>query len=45
MTMTCSLTYRRRYEWEVEKGDYTFALLENGGMDVDTGRNVTLKCV
>ncbi|KXT08453.1 hypothetical protein AC579_5618 [Pseudocercospora musae] len=35
----------RRYEWEVEKGDYTFALLENGGMWADTGTNVTLKSV
>ncbi|EME78196.1 glycoside hydrolase family 3 protein [Pseudocercospora fijiensis CIRAD86] len=35
----------RRYEWEVEKGEYVFALLENGGMGVDTGRNVTLRSV
>jgi hypothetical protein len=34
----------RRYEWELEKGDYTFALLENGGMFVDTSINVTLRC-
>lgn len=35
----------RRYEWEVEKGEYTFALMEDGGMWSDTGRNVTLRCV
>lgn len=35
----------RKYEWEVEKGEYTFALLENGGMFANTDRNVTLKCV
>ena len=34
----------RRYEWELEKGDYTFALLENGGMFVDTSVSVTLRC-
>jgi hypothetical protein len=34
----------RKYEWEVEKGEYTFALLENGGMMADTGTNVTLRC-
>lgn len=35
----------RQYEWVLEKGAYTFALLENGGMDVDTGLNVTLQHV
>ncbi|KAK4497026.1 hypothetical protein PRZ48_011475 [Zasmidium cellare] len=35
----------RKNEWEVEKGEYTFALLEDGGMWADTGRNVTLKCM
>ncbi|GME37928.1 Glycoside hydrolase family 3 [Neofusicoccum parvum] len=35
----------RRYEWEVEKGDYTFAVLEHGGLDADTGMNVTIACV
>ncbi|THU97562.1 glycoside hydrolase [Dendrothele bispora CBS 962.96] len=35
----------RRYEWELETGDYTFALLENGGPEVSTGINVTMTCV
>lgn len=35
----------RENEWEVEKGEYTFALLENGGVYADTGKNVTLRCV
>jgi hypothetical protein len=35
----------RKYEWEVEKGEYPFALLENGGMFVDTSMNLTLTCV
>lgn len=35
----------RRQAWEVEKGVYTFALLENGGMFADTGMNVTMHCV
>ena len=34
----------RRYEWEVEKGEYVFALLEHGGMLADTGVNVTMSC-
>ncbi|KAK3677369.1 hypothetical protein LTR78_002907 [Recurvomyces mirabilis] len=34
----------RRYKWELEKGSYTFALLENGGMLAETGTNVTLSC-
>lgn len=34
----------RKYDWEVEGGDYTFALLEHGGWDADTGVNVTLSC-
>ncbi|KAK5114361.1 hypothetical protein LTR62_002613 [Meristemomyces frigidus] len=34
----------RRYEWEVEKGEYVFALLGDGGMFADTGVNVTLRC-
>lgn len=34
----------RRYEWEVEKGEYVFALLENGGMFVDTSINITMSC-
>ncbi|KAJ8073027.1 hypothetical protein PM082_019895 [Marasmius tenuissimus] len=35
----------RRYDWEVEKGDYTFALLDNGGPLSDRRRNVTLTAV
>ncbi|KAI1206222.1 glycoside hydrolase family 3 protein [Annulohypoxylon truncatum] len=34
----------RKNEWELEKGSYTFALLNHGG-DTDTATNVTLKCV
>ncbi|TGJ82285.1 hypothetical protein E0Z10_g6472 [Xylaria hypoxylon] len=34
----------RQYEWELEKGGYTFALLEHGG-DTDSSVNVTLRCV
>lgn len=34
----------RRNEWELEKGSYTFALLNHGG-DTDTATNVTLNCV
>ncbi|KAI1460966.1 glycoside hydrolase family 3 protein [Annulohypoxylon moriforme] len=34
----------RRNEWELEKGSYTFALLNHGG-DTDTVTNVTLKCI
>ncbi|KAL9097264.1 MAG: hypothetical protein Q9165_000691 [Trypethelium subeluteriae] len=34
----------RTYNWVVEKGDYTFALMENGGSQVDTDTNVTLTC-
>lgn len=35
----------RKYEWELEKGEYNFALLENGGMFADTSVNVTMKYV
>ena len=35
----------RELEWELEKGDYTFALLENSAFDADTGVNVTMNCV
>ncbi|KAJ7219664.1 glycoside hydrolase family 3 protein [Mycena haematopus] len=35
----------RENEWELEKGRYTFALLEHSGFLADTGRNVTLTCV
>lgn len=34
----------RKNEWELEKGLYTFALLDHGG-DTDTAMNVTLNCV
>lgn len=34
----------RKNEWELEKGSYTFALLNHGG-DVDKSTNVTLNCV
>lgn len=34
----------RKNEWELEKGLYTFALLDHGG-DIDTGLNVTLNCI
>lgn len=30
-------------QWELEKGEYTFALLDHGGDAADTGRSVTLK--
>lgn len=32
-------------EWELEKGEYTFALLEHGGDTADTGLNVTMRSV
>lgn len=35
----------RTNKWELEKGDYTFALLENGGSNTDTSKSVTLHCV
>ncbi|PSN70307.1 glycoside hydrolase family 3 protein [Corynespora cassiicola Philippines] len=39
----------RRYEWELEKGTYVFAMLDNGGWDAlwnaNAGGNVTLSCV
>ncbi|KAI0542187.1 glycoside hydrolase family 3 protein [Xylaria digitata] len=34
----------RRYEWELEKGVYTFALLDHGD-DADSSVNVTMRCV
>ncbi|KAI0976266.1 glycoside hydrolase family 3 protein [Xylaria arbuscula] len=34
----------RQYEWELERGDYTFALLEHGG-DTDSSLNVTMRCI
>lgn len=38
-------TLDRRYRWQVEKGSYTFALLENGGMFADTSMSLTMRCV
>ncbi|SMY19547.1 unnamed protein product [Zymoseptoria tritici ST99CH_1A5] len=35
----------RKNEWEVEKGNYTFALMENGGPHAGTEKNVTMQCV
>ncbi|ORY71448.1 glycoside hydrolase family 3 protein [Pseudomassariella vexata] len=35
----------RAYKWKLEKGNYTFALLDHGGDDADTGLNVTLTSV
>ncbi|KAH8769035.1 glycoside hydrolase family 3 protein [Diaporthe sp. PMI_573] len=32
-------------EWELEKGEYTFAVLEHGGDAADTALNVTMKSV
>lgn len=32
------------YQWTVEQGEYTFALLENGGPDSSTSTNVSLTC-
>ncbi|KAI1408127.1 glycoside hydrolase family 3 protein [Hypoxylon sp. FL1857] len=34
----------RKSEWELEKGPYTFALLNHGG-DANTATNITLNCV
>ncbi|KAF2467159.1 glycoside hydrolase family 3 protein [Lindgomyces ingoldianus] len=39
----------RRYHWEVEKGMYVFAMLDNGGWDAlwngNSGGNITLQCI
>lgn len=35
----------RRYEWLLEKGPYTFALMEHSGWDADKTVNVTMQCV
>ncbi|KAF5335037.1 hypothetical protein D9758_017435 [Tetrapyrgos nigripes] len=35
----------RKYEWELEMGDYTFALMENGGPLASTAVRVTMTCV
>ncbi|KAI0805272.1 glycoside hydrolase family 3 protein [Xylaria sp. FL0064] len=34
----------RKYDWELEKGTYTFALLEHGGA-TDSSQNVTMRCI
>ncbi len=35
----------RKYEWELEKRRYTFALLENGGSSATTRTNISLNAV
>ncbi|KAJ7983158.1 glycoside hydrolase family 3 protein [Mycena polygramma] len=35
----------RRYEWELERGDYVFALMERSGVDADKSMNLTMTCV
>jgi hypothetical protein len=35
----------RTYQWELEKGEYTFALLESSGFDADTSNNLTMTCL
>ncbi|KAJ6579657.1 glycoside hydrolase family 3 protein [Mycena vulgaris] len=35
----------RRYDWELEHGDYVFALMDRSGIDADKSTNVTLTCV
>ena len=37
------MTLNRDFQWELEKGSYTFALLEHGGSDADTSINVTMQ--
>jgi hypothetical protein len=39
------MIFNRSNKFELEKGTYTFALLENGGSDADTSKSVTLQCV
>lgn len=39
------LTLNRSWQWEVEKGEYTFALLEDSSVNSDTTVNATLVCV
>lgn len=34
----------RAYQWVVEPGAYTFALMENGGSQASTAMNVTMSC-
>ncbi|KAJ7165677.1 glycoside hydrolase family 3 protein [Mycena crocata] len=35
----------RRYEWELERGNYVFALMERSGFDADKSMNLTMTCV
>ena len=35
----------RKWNWELERGDYTFALLGHSGHDADLGVNATLTCI
>jgi len=35
----------RQYKWELETGDYTFALLEHGGPTASTAMNLTMTCL
>lgn len=39
------LTLNREWKWEVERGEYTFALLEDSAVGGDTGTRITLTCV
>jgi Fibronectin type III-like domain/Glycosyl hydrolase family 3 C-terminal domain len=39
------LTLNRSWQWEVEKGLYTFALLEDSSVNADTSVRATLECV
>lgn len=32
------------YNWAVEPGEYTFALMENGGAGASTSTSITLSC-
>ncbi|KAJ7196943.1 glycoside hydrolase family 3 protein [Mycena pura] len=35
----------RRYEWELERGDYVFALMDGSGITADHSTNITMTCV
>ncbi|KAL1633877.1 hypothetical protein SLS58_010933, partial [Diplodia intermedia] len=35
----------RNYDWELERGDYTFALMAHGGPTASTEANVTVVCI
>ncbi|KAJ7210633.1 glycoside hydrolase family 3 protein [Mycena haematopus] len=35
----------RRYQWELELGNYVFALMERSGFDADKSMNLTMTCV